>query len=207
MIGKTIFSIMVFFKIIDPVQAEICFFDFCVGKREVKIEVKREETYAEKIFSFFRYFVEYISSYQQELLFIRVSLILSTIGIVTIIVLLSKLIRGRHRTQNNARSGQDSTTSNQGSLATEVNISNTLRVESGQQAYLRGDNLATMKKPNEFNEKIDVETWLVQIEIYLEKCVDRREWFDVTLSHINVNCLKDLTIAELRYKQNNYQLL
>ena len=64
-----------------------------------------------------------------------------------------------------------------------------------------------MKRPNEFSEKVDVETWVIQLEIYLEKCVDRREWFDVTLSHINANCLKDLTIAELRYKQNNYQLL
>ena len=126
-------------------------------------------------------------------------------GITTIVVLLIRLIRGRHRTQNNAR--KDRSSSSQSSLATEVNINNTLRVESNPQACIRGDSLATMKKPNEFNERIDVETWLVQLEIYLEKCVDKGDWFDVTLSHINVNCLKDLTIAELRCKQNNYQLL
>ena len=64
-----------------------------------------------------------------------------------------------------------------------------------------------MKRPNEFSERVEVETLLIQLKIYLEKCVDKRDWFDVTLSHINVNCLKDLTIAEFRNKQNNYQLL
>ena len=64
-----------------------------------------------------------------------------------------------------------------------------------------------MKRPNEFSERVDVDTWLVQLEVYLEKCVDKSEWFDVTLSHINVNCLKDFHIAESRTNPNNYQLI
>ena len=64
-----------------------------------------------------------------------------------------------------------------------------------------------MKRPNEFSERVDVETWLVRLEVYLEKCVDKSEWFDVTLSHINVNCLKDFNIAESRINPNSYQLI
>ena len=64
-----------------------------------------------------------------------------------------------------------------------------------------------MKPPNEFSERVDVDTWLVQLEVYLEKCVDKSEWFDVTLSHINVNCLKDFNIAESRINPNSYQLI
>ena len=64
-----------------------------------------------------------------------------------------------------------------------------------------------MKRTNEFNERVNIETRLVQLEVYLEKCVDKIEWFDVTLSHINVNCLKDFNIAESRSNPNNYQLI
>ena len=85
-------------------------------------------------------------------------------------------------------------------MAAEVNIRNTLRVESSPQTHVRGDNRTTMKRPNKFSEKVDVESWLVQLEVYLEKCVDKSEWFDVTLFHINVNCLKDFNIAESRNK-------
>ena len=81
-------------------------------------------------------------------------------------MLLNRLIKGRHRTQSNGWPAKDCSSSNQGSLAAEVNNTNTLRVESSPQTCVRGNSLTTMKKPNLFNEKIHVETWLVQLEIY-----------------------------------------
>ena len=77
-----------------------------------------------------------------------------------------RITRLRQREQNNDRSGHDSSDSNQGSFATGFNNNITLLFESNPQICVRGDSLATIKKPNEFNEKIDVETWLVQLEIY-----------------------------------------
>ena len=87
----------------------------------------------------------------------------------------------------------------------KVNIRNTLRVESSPQTCVRGRTM--MKRQNEFSERIDVKTWLVQLEVFLEKCVDKNKWFDLTLSHINVNCLKDFNIAQSRHNPNNYQLI
>ena len=178
--SKIIFSIIFWFKFIMPGHAELCFFNFCVGKRE-------ETTFK----FFFRYLNEcvlFIGSYQKDLYVPKTMIVLSLIGTITIIVLLNRFIKGRHRTQRNDWPAKDCGNTNQGSLAAEVNIRNTLRVESSPQTHVRGDNRTTMKRPNEFNERVDVETWLVQLEVYLEKCVDKSEWFDVTLSHINVNC-------------------
>ena len=96
-------------------------------------------------------------------------IVLSLIGTITIIVLLNKVIKGRHRTQRNGWPAKDWASTNQGSLAAEVNIRNTLRAESSPQAHVRGGNRTTIKRPNEFNERVDVETWLVQLEVYLEE--------------------------------------
>ena len=208
MILKIISLIIIFSNFIRPGVAEFCFFEICVWKREIKPEVKREKTYTEIFFSFFRYLIDYISSFHQELIFIRITLVLSTIGIATIIILLMRAIRGRHRTQTDDRPGKNISSTSQGSVATEFNINNTLRLESNAQTCLRGDNRSTMKRPNEFNRRTDVETWLLQLEIYLEKCCEKKDWFDVTLSHVNATCLKDLPgIGELRNKPDNYQML
>ena len=197
--SRIIFSIGLVFKLIVLGHAELCFFNFWFGKGE--------ETTFEKFFRYINEFVMYIGSYQKDLYVLKTMIVLSLIGTITIIILLNKVIKGRHRTQRNDWPAKDCANTNQGSLAAEVNISNTLRVESSPQTCVRGDNRTTMKRPNEFNERIDVETWLVQLEVYLEKCVDKKEWFDVTLSHINVNCLKDFNIAESRNNTNNYQLI
>ena len=98
----------------------------------------------------------YVGSYQKKIYVLKTMIVLSLIGTIKIIVLLNRLIKGRHRTQSNGWPAKDFTSTNQGSLAAEVNISNTLRVESSPQTCERGDNRTTMKRPNEFSERIDV---------------------------------------------------
>ena len=113
---------MFLFKFIMPGHAELCFFNFCVGKRE--------ETNMEKFFRYVNECVLFIGSYQKDLYALKTMILLSLIGTVTIIVLLNRFIKGRHRTQRNDWPAKDCANTNQGSLAAEVNISNTLRVES-----------------------------------------------------------------------------
>ena len=84
--SRIIFSIIFLFKYIMPGHAELCFFNFCVGKRE--------ETFLEKIFRYLNEFVVFVG---KEVYVFNTMLFLSTVGIRTIIVLLFKLIKGMHR--------------------------------------------------------------------------------------------------------------
>ena len=88
--SRIIFSIIFLFKYIMPGHAELCFFNFCVGKRQ--------ETFLEKIFRYLNEFVVFVG---KEVYVFNTMLFLSTVGIVTIIGLLFKLLKGMHRTQTN----------------------------------------------------------------------------------------------------------
>ena len=74
-----------------PGQAELCFLNFCVWKRE--------ETYFEKIFRLFNEFVIYIGTFYHEVYVLLTVLILSSIGFGTIIILFIRIIRWIFRTQ------------------------------------------------------------------------------------------------------------
>ena len=114
---RIIFSVVLLFKFIMLGHADLCFFNHCVGKRE--------ETNFEIFFRYLNECVLFIGSYQKDLYVLKTMIVLSLIGTITIIVLLNRVIKGRHRTQRNDWSEKDFANTNQGSMAAEVNIRNT----------------------------------------------------------------------------------
>ena len=87
------FSIIFWFKFILLGHAELCFFNFCVGKRG--------ETNVEKFFRYVNECVLFIGSYQKDLYVLKTMIVISLIGTVTIIMLLNRFIKGTHHTQRN----------------------------------------------------------------------------------------------------------
>ena len=120
--SRIIFSIMFMFKFIMPRHAELSFFNFCVGKRE--------ETIFEIFFRYLNECVLFIGSYQKDLYFLKKMIVLSMIGITTIIVLLIQAIREMHRKQINNRPAKGCSNTNQDSLLAKVNINHHMRVKS-----------------------------------------------------------------------------
>ena len=90
---RIIFSVVLLFKFIMLGHADLCFFNHCVGKRE--------ETNFEIFFRYLNECVLFIGSYQKELYFLKTMIVLSMIGIITIIVILIQAIKEMHRTQIN----------------------------------------------------------------------------------------------------------
>ena len=102
---RIIFSIILWFKLIMPGHAEICFFNFCTGKRE--------ETTFENFFIYLNKCVLFIRSYQKDLYVLKTMIVLSLIGTITIIVQLNRVIKGRHRTQRKGGTARITTNAQQ----------------------------------------------------------------------------------------------
>ena len=92
-------------------------------------------------------------------------IILSMIGIMTIIVLLILAIKEMHRTQIINRPAKGCSNTNQDFLTAEVNINQNMRFKSNEYNRPQSYYQEIMKRPSIFSEKTYVEAWMVQLEI------------------------------------------
>lgn len=104
------------------------------------------------------------------------------ISIITVLILVFKFFKkGRHSTPN--------------SNSHNFNVYNTMQLDSSRNnstvQSTSGSNMVnkSIKVPDMFREGMDLNSWLIQLEIYL-RCFDKSEWVEIAISYIESKVLR-----------------